>query len=589
MTKTLLETLTHQFENAFEKAGFDRDLGTVVVSNRRDIGQFQCNGAMPGAKRHGKAPRDIAQAVLDNLENKDIFTKLELAGPGFINISLTDAFLAEFTSSLIEDPRQGLAVKENPTKVVVDYGGPNVAKEMHIGHLRTAIIGEAIKRLYRFVGDDVTGDVHLGDWGTQMGMLIEAVRKINPELPYFDESITEGYPTESPVTVADLGKLYPQASGLCKEDEVEAEKARKATAELQNGRPGYRALWQHFINVSVEALKRDYADLGVEFDLWNGEASAHPFVEPSLAKIAEKGLSREDDGALIADITPPEGKDECAPIMLRKADGAVLYGTTDVATIFERVEHMGTEKMVYVVDHRQGFHFYQVFDIAKRSGIAANAEFKHVGYGTVNGQDGKPFKTRSGGTMRLRDLIDMAQEAALKRMEESGIAQFENDAEKKDVANKVGMAAIKFADLMNNPTSSYIFDLEKFSQFEGKTGPYVLYSGVRIKSVLRKAEEKGLSAGDLVAPTTDAERELMLLLTKLPREMKAAYDQYAPNYLCEFVYELCGAYGRFYNDCHIMTEEDTAKQASWLRLCQMTLGQIELISSIIGLEIPERM
>lgn len=589
MTQTLLETLTTQFETAFEKAGFDRDLGQVVVSNRRDIGQFQCNGAMPGAKRHGKAPRDIAQAVLDNLEQKGIFTKLELAGPGFINITLTDDFLAKFTSSLINDPRQGLIKKENPTKVVVDYGGPNVAKEMHIGHLRTAIIGEAVKRLYRFAGDEVIGDVHLGDWGTQMGMLIEAVRKKDDSLPYFDENYTGDYPKESPVTVADLGKLYPEASSLCKEDETEAEKARQATAELQNGRRGYRALWQHFVNVSISALKRDYADIGVEFDLWNGEASAHPFIEPSLEKIQEAGLSYKDNGALIADITPPEGKEECAPIILRKADGAVLYGTTDVATIYERVEHMKTEKMIYVVDHRQSFHFYQVFDIAKRSGIAPNAEFKHVGYGTVNGEDGKPFKTRSGGTMRLRDLIDMAQKAALARMEESNIGMFDNEVEKKDIANKVGIAAIKFADLMNNPTSSYIFDLDKFSQFEGKTGPYILYTGVRIKSVLRKAKSESLKAGDLIAPTTDAERELMLLLTKLPREMKAAYDQYAPNYLCEFMYDLCGAYGKFYNDCHIMNETDIHKQASWIRLCEMTLTQIELISSIIGLDIPERM
>ena len=589
MTLTLLETLTNQFENAFEKAGFDRDLGQVVVSNRRELGQFQCNGAMPGAKRHGKAPRDIAQAVLDVLESKDVFASLELAGPGFINITLTDAYLAEMTAKLIGDPRQGLAIKENPTKVVVDYGGPNVAKEMHIGHLRTAVIGEAIKRLYRFAGDDVTGDVHLGDWGTQMGMLIEAVRKQDPSLPYFDENITEGYPTESPVTVSDLGKLYPEASGLCKEDETEAEKARLATAELQDGRPGYRALWQHFVNVSVEALKRDYKDIGVEFDLWNGEASSHEFIEPSLDVVAKAGLSYEDKGALIADITPPEGKEECAPIILRKADGAVLYGTTDLATIYERVEHMNTEKMIYVVDGRQSFHFYQVFDIANRSGIAKDTEFKHVGFGTVNGKDGKPFKTRSGGTMRLRDLIDMASDAALKRMEESGVGMFDDEAEKKDVANKVGMAAIKFADLVNNPLSNYIFDLDKFCQFEGKTGPYVLYTGVRIKSVLRKAKENGLVAGSLASPTTDAERALMLLLTKLPREMKAAYDQYAPNYLCEFAYDLCGAYGRFYNDCHIMTETDKEKQASWLRLCEMTLAQIELISSIIGLEIPERM
>ena len=588
MTHTLLELLTLQFENAFEKAGFDRDLGAVVVSNRPDIGQFQCNGAMPGAKRHGKSPRDIAQAVLDVLENKNRFEKLELAGPGFINITLTDAFLTEITSKLIDDPRQGLPKKENPVKTVVDYGGPNVAKEMHIGHLRTAIIGEAIKRLYRFVGDDVIGDVHLGDWGTQMGMLIEAVRKTNPTLPYFDENFAGEYPKESPVTVADLGKLYPEASGLCKTDETEAEKARLATAELQNGRAGYRALWQHFVSVSVAALKRDYADIGVEFDLWNGEASAHAFIEPSLKKIDNAGLSYISDGALIADITPPAGKEECAPILLRKADGAVLYGTTDVATIYERVEHMGTEKMIYVVDHRQSFHFYQVFDISKRSGIAPNVDFKHVGYGTVNGDDGKPFKTRSGGTMRLRDLIDMADAAALKRMDESNIGQFE-DGEKQEIAHKVGMAAIKFADLVNNPTSNYIFDIEKFSQFEGKTGPYILYSGVRIKSVLRKAAEQGLKAGDLTAPTTEAERALMLLMTKLPREMKAAYDQYSPNYLCEFMYDLCGAYGRFYNDCHIMTEADTAKQASWLRLCEMTLAQIELISSIVGLEIPERM
>ena len=585
---SLTNTLSALFEQAFTAAGFDADLGTVTVSNRPELSQFQCNGALPGAKRYKANPMHIAQQAVEKLETNGVFEKIEITPPGFINLTLTDRFLADFTSNLIDDPRQGLPAKETPKKIVVDYGGANVAKEMHAGHIRTAIVGECIKRLCKFAGDTVTGDVHLGDWGTQMGMLIEAVRKQQPNLPYFDDHFTGDYPTESPVTVAELGVLYPEASILCKSNDQEAQKARLATAALQEGKPGYRALWQHFVDVSIAALKRDYADLDVEFDLWNGESHAEPFVSDVVKKLEDSGIAYRDQGALICDVTPPKGKDDYAPLILKKADGASLYSTSDLATIFFRIKD-GFDTMLYVVDDRQSQHFYQVFDVAKRGGIVTeDTALEHLAFGTINGTDGKPFKTRDGGKLRLRDLIDMADKAAFERLDEANVGQFD-DAEKQEIAHAIGMAAVKFADMINHRTSAYIFDLEKFSRFEGKTGPAILYAAVRISSMLEKAHAQNIASGQLIAPESDAERQLMLMLNSCAREIHAAYTHRAPNYLCEFAYNLTSAFSRFYNDCHILDQTDTAKQASWLRLAEMTRAQLELVCSLIGLTIPKRM
>lgn len=587
--QSLLATLTSIFEETFEAQGLDRSFGEVTVSQRPDLGQFQCNGALPAAKQAKQNPRAIAQAIVDALKEKPIFSDLSLAGPGFINISLTDEYLEEWINRIASDDRLGCARTLDPRNVVLDFGGPNVAKSMHVGHLRSSIIGDSLQRLFRFVGDNVTSDIHMGDWGTQMGMLITELRIHQPDLPYFDPDYTSPYPDESPVTIEDLEALYPQASSRCKGDPEAMEAARIATMELQGGRPGYVALWKHFVKSSVTALERDYASLGIRFDLWLGESDANPRIPAMIERLTSKGLVETSQGAQVIHLPPGPGEKEVPPLILVKSDGGVMYGTTDLATIEQRVDELGADLIVYVVDARQALHFDQLFRAARITGIApTGVELEHAPFGTMNGKDGKPFKTRAGGVMKLQDLIQMAREQAELRMQETDVAQDYTPEERSEIARKVGIAAVKYADLMNHRTSDYIFDLEKFTRFEGRTGAYLLYAAVRIKSILRKAAERGFTPGRILPPT-ERERELVLTLAGLPEAVAVTYEKRAPNYLCEYIYTLAQAFSRFFQNCHILSEENEALRASWLALATLCLRQFEFVLGLLGIEIPERM
>lgn len=588
----MLVSIEHQlsqlFAGAFESLELPRDLGDVQRSNRPDLGHYQCNGAMAAAKLGAGNPFITAEKVVTALSENTLIEKVDVVRPGFINIFVNAEALAKTLETFGSDQTFGCHEDKSDCKVMIDFGGPNVAKSMHVGHLRTAIIGDSLQRIFRFKGYNVVSDAHLGDWGTQMGMLIEGLKKRQPELVYFDADFTGPYPEESPVTIQDLEEIYPQESGLCKSDEAAAEKARQATLELQNGRAGYRALWQHFVNVSVATLKRDYGELGVSFDLWKGESDADPFIPKVIQELEDKGLAVRDQGALIVPFKDEQGEAVMPPLILRKSDGAVMYGTTDLATLYERVYNDHANLVLYVVDGRQQQHFKQVFAAADLMGMNANTAYEHTYFGTVNGKDGKPFKTRSGGVMKLHDLIQMAKEEARKKLAESNFGTEFDEGEKEEIAHKVAVSTLKFADLRNFRIKDYIFDLEKFSEFEGKTGPYLLMQVARIKSILRKAEEAGAKPGDLL-PTTDNELDLTFGLLDFPSALDKTVDKRAPHYLCEHLYNLAQQFSSFYQKQHIMNEPDKARQASLLRLSQICLAQLEMGLGLLGIETLERM
>jgi arginyl-tRNA synthetase len=572
----------------FVELGLPAEFGRVAVSARPELGHFQCNGAMAAAKRAGRNPREVAQAVVERLQAEPSLRDVSLAGPGFINLSLTDAALAERLAAVVDDARLGVPVKDQPATVVMDYGGPNVAKAMHVGHLRAALIGESLKRLFRFVGDTVYGDVHLGDWGLPMGQLLAFLADQHPDWPYFTQA-SGPFAAESPVSIEDLERIYPLASTRCKEDPAFLEQARAATAALQAGHPSYRALWQHFFDVSVARLKEDFGALGVTFDLWQGEASVDGLIPGLVQRFKDAGLAVESDGALVVPVVEPSDKKEMPPLILLKADGAVLYATTDLATILDRFMQFRPDLVLYVVDQRQGLHFEQVFRAARKADLSPSTQFEHAGFGTVNGTDGKPFKTRAGGVMKLGDLIRMGTEAARARLDEAGLGRDLGEDELAETARQVGLAAIKFADLGNFRASNYVFDLDRFMRFEGRTGPYLQYGAVRIKSLLRKAGEQGLTPGAVIAPQVAEERDLVLLLLRLPDAVERAYSERAPNVLADFAFDLATLYSRFYSACHILTEPDSARQVALLALSATTLRQLQLVLDLLGIEIPERM
>jgi len=587
---SIRQTLTSIFADAFEKLGADRKFGAVVPAQKREFGQFQCNGAMGAAKKIGAKPRDVAQQVMDALADRDEFAKLDIAGPGFINITLSDAWLATFTQNVSDDSRLGVPEAETKYNVIVDYGGPNVAKPMHVGHLRSSIIGDSIVRLMKFMGHDVKGDIHLGDWGTQMGMLIYELSNEKPDLPYFYDSKTDGYPEESPVSIEDLQEMYPRISARCKDNDGDKFASQQATVELQQGRPGYRALWQHFVDVSIAEMKADFHQLGIDFDYWYGESFYHDRITSMVERMKEKGVAVEDDGAWVIHVAKDEDKAPMPPVLLIKSDGGTNYHTTDLATIEHRTSELDATMLLYVVDKRQSLHFEQLFRAVRLAGLATDEmPTEHLAFGTMNGKDGRPFKTRAGGVMRLKDLMAMMKEEALKRMLEAGVAQDYPEEERIDIADKVGMAALKYADLMNVRTADYVFDVERFTRFEGRTGAYLLYSAVRIKSIVRKASDKGFEPGTVIAPTVDAERDLMTTVGSLTDAIDIAVRERMPHHLCAFAYELGQAFSRFYNDCHILKEEDEARRASWLGLSQLVLRELELVLGILGISIPERM
>lgn len=573
---------------AFAEEGLSAEFGLVKPSDRPDLCQFQCNGALAAVKKGGGNPRILAQKIVEKLKGYAIFAKLEIAGPGFINMDLTDTALDARAASMTKDAKLGAPETGAGKTMVIDYGGPNVAKPMHVGHLRSAIIGDCLKRVFRANGWKVVGDVHLGDWGLQMGQLISEVglRGIAPI--YFDEAFTGPYPDESPVSMDDLEELYPAASAACKADPERLELARKATAELQSGRAGYVALWKHFFAVSEKGLKREYQSLGVEFDLWNGEASVDPLIPPMIADLKARGLAEESEGALVVQVAEPADKKEMPPLILLKSDGAVLYGTTDLATIVDRVKSLDPNLILYVVDQRQHGHFEQVFRAAKKASLAGKADLEHAGFGTMNGPDGKPFKTRAGGVMKLFDLIAMTTDEAKKRLTEAGIGSDYPAEEQEDIARKVGVAALKFADLSNFRLTDYIFDLERFTKFEGKTGPYLQYAAVRIRSILRRAAEEGL-IGTAPVIRSPEERALILQILALADAMEAAEDKRAPNILCEYVFTLAQAFSRFYAEHHVMSEHDEEKRLSRLGLCALTLDVLTKVLDLLGIEVPNRM
>ncbi len=586
---SLTQQLTHLFQQAFATIGAEPTLGEVIPSSRPDLGQFQVNGALAAAKPLKRNPREVAQAILDALPQKEIFAELSLAGPGFINIRLTDAFLQQHTRAIHADERLGLELVSRPRNVLVDYGGYNVAKVLHVGHLRPTIIGETIRRTFVHAGDNVIGDVHLGDWGLQMGQLIEEIRLRQPDLPYFDPNNSGPYPAESPVTMDDLLVLYPQASARAKENAEFAAAARQATYDLQHNHPGYKALWQHFVDVSITDIKRHVALLEVEYDFWMGESHAEPYLNEMIERLKRDGFAYESQGALVMDVSEPDDKKEIPPLILVKRDGAVLYGTTDLATIDMRVQEFQSQFIVYVVDIRQAMHFKQVFRAAHKSGIAAGVELEHAGFGTINGADGRPFKSRSGDAVTLGEILQMCLDKAAERVAEIDTTGEYSPEERASIARYVGMATIKYADLMNHRSSDYVLDVDRFSAFEGKTGPYLLYSTVRAKSILRKAGEAALTPGPIVAPTVDVERDLLLKLGEWPDLFWQTYNERAPNHLCEYAYQIATAFNRFYRECHILREPDAVRQAGWLGLTDLTRRMLEQVLDLLNISIPERM
>lgn len=589
MTASLLNQLSHLVGTIFAEMDLEPELGRVVISQRRELGQFQCNGALAAAKKAKKNPREIAETVVQALEKKGHFSELSLAGPGFINMSLNDQYLTEHFAALAADEQFGAREGHQAEKVIVDFGGPNVAKAMHVGHLRATIIGESLRRLREFLGDSVVSDVHFGDWGLPMGLLLKEIELVKPDLPYFERDHEGPFPSESPVTVDELQELYPAASTRSKEDAAFLESAREATFELQQGRAGYRALWQHMLDVSVAETKIDFDLLGAHFTEWNGEADTNDLIPPMLERLKDENYSELSDGATVVRVEEENDKKEMPPLILQKSDGAVMYGTTDLATIEMREADHKPDSILYVVDARQSLHFEQVFRAARKcNSTRAEVHLEHIGFGTVNGKDGKPLKTRDGGVVRLRNLIEDAIEEARKVVNEAGLDEKFDAEELNDIATKVGIAAIKFADLSNQRMSNYVFDLERFTKFEGKTGPYQMYAAVRIKSMLRKADEQGLEPGPLQI-SANAERNLILALSQLPEAAHAAAEKNAPHILCDHVYTLTQEFNAFYHDCHVLGEEDEAVRASRLTLCAVTLKQIETVLHLLGIDVPERM
>ena len=587
--KKLMEQMAEELSAAFEKAGYDPSYGKVTVSNRPDLCEFQCNGAMAGAKAYKKAPFMIADDVVAYLKDSQVFSMAEVVKPGFINIRLKKAFVADYLNQMEEAEDLGIQKAENPEMIVVDYGGPNVAKPLHVGHLRSAIIGESVKRIARKMGHEVLGDIHLGDWGYQMGLIITELKERKPELPYFDESFEGEYPKEAPFTISELEEIYPTASGKAKEDDAYRENALHATYLLQNGHRGYRAIWNHIINVSVSDLKRNYANLNVSFDLWKGESDAQAYIPDMIDKLKKDGFAHEDQGALVIDVQEETDTKEIPPCMIQKSDGASLYGTTDLATLVQRVEDYHPDKVIYVVDKRQELHFTQVFRSAKKTGIVpAETEMKFLGFGTMNGKDGKPFKTREGGVMRLETLISETAEKMYKKISENHAIEEE---EARKTANMIGVAALKYGDLSNQASKDYVFDVDRFISFEGNTGPYILYTIVRIKSILHKYQAQGNSLDGLKVQEAhaDCEKALMLEAAKYNDVIANAFQDLAPHKICAYIYDLANAFNRFFFETKILAEEDEQKQKSYIALLTLTRDILTTCIDLLGFEAPERM
>ena len=585
----MLDLLSAEVAKAFAEAGYDEKYARVSLSNRPDLCEYQCNGAMAAAKEYHKAPIMIANAVVEAMQGSEVFGEVQAVNPGFINMKVNNEYLSQYLNGMEKDERMGCEKAENPKTIMIDYGGPNVAKPLHVGHLRSAISGESVKRIARFAGHKVIGDVHLGDWGLQMGLIITELRERKPELVYFDEAYEGEYPAEAPFTISELEEIYPTASGKSKQDEAYKEAAMQATYELQHGRRGYQALLKHILNVSVTDLKRNYANLKVDFDLWKGESDAQPYIPDMVQKMKDGGYAYVSDNALVVDVKEDTDTKEVPPCMLLKSDGASLYTTTDLATIVERMKLYNPDEIIYVVDKRQEMHFIQVFRCARKCGLVTDkTELKFLGFGTMNGKDGKPFKTRDGGVMRLEYLLKDINEEMLKKIQESRPME-EKEAE--ETAKIVGLSAVKYGDLSNQASKDYIFDVERFTSSEGNTGPYILYTIVRIKSILRKYEESGKKAGEgkIGAGRSDSEKALQLELSKFNSVMETAFEECAPHKICAYIYDLANAFNKFYHETKILATDDMEAQSSWISLLLLTRRVLETCIDVLGFEAPEKM
>lgn len=587
--KKLLELITEEFEKAFEQNEYDKKLGKVVVSNRPDLCQYQCNGAMAGAKLYHKAPIMIANQVVESLQENEMFESVEAVMPGFINIKLNSEFVAKYLNDMKEADKYGCENKA-PETIVIDYGGANVAKPLHVGHLRSAVIGESVKRIERFMGNKVISDVHLGDWGLQMGLIITELECRKPDLVYFDESYTGEYPEEVPFTISELEEIYPCASAKSKVDEEFKEKAHQATLKLQSGYAPYTAIWKHIMKVSVEDLKKNYGNLNVDFDLWKGESDAQPYIPGLIQDLIDKKLAYESQGALVVDISKEDDTKELPPCIVRKSDGAALYATSDLATIIQREQDYKPNHYIYVADKRQELHFTQVFRVSKKANIVdENTKMEFLGFGTMNGKDGKPFKTRDGGVMRLENLIAQINKAVYDKIMENRTV---SEEEANNTAKIVGLAALKYGDLSNQASKDYIFDIDRFASFEGNTGPYILYTIVRIKSILEKYKaESGNEDVNLPVISTDngSQMQLMLEVAKFNEIIENAAEELAPHKICSYVYDLSNAFNRFYHETKILAEEDQTKKAGYIALINLTINVLEQCIDLLGFSAPDRM
>ena len=564
--KKIIDLIGEELANGFVQAGYDASYGKVTISNRPDLCEYQCNGALAGAKAYKKAPFMIAEDVVEKIKDRPCFEEVSVVKPGFINLKLQKTYIANYLNQMKEDQDLGLEKVEDPRMILVDYGGPNVAKPLHVGHLRSAIIGESVKRIARKMGHKVLGDIHLGDWGYQMGLIITELMERKPELPYFQEEYEGEYPKEAPFTIGELEEIYPTASQKAKENEAYREKALHATYLLQNGHRGYTALWNHIIQVSVSDLKKNYANLHVEFDLWKGESDAQAYIPDMVERLKTEGYAHIDDGALVVDVEEETDTKDVPPCIIQKSDGASLYSTTDLATLVQREEDYHPDQVIYLADKRQELHFVQVFRTAKKTGIVPEeTDLKFLGFGTMNGKDGKPFKTREGGVMRLENLIAEIEGEMLKKIMDNRTVEEE---EARKTAKLVGLAAIKYGDLSNQASKDYVFDVDRFTSFEGNTGPYVLYTIVRIKSILNKYQADGGNLEGLcVMPAdSDSEKALQLETSKYNDVMAAAYEELAPHKICAYIYDLANAFNRFYHEVKILAEEDAKKKQSYIAL-----------------------
>lgn len=587
--KKILDLISEEMQQAFAAAGYDAELGRVTVSNRPDLCEYQCNGAMAGAKKYHKAPIMIANDVAEKLSDSKVFAEVQAVAPGFLNLKIKNSFFTDYLKEMEKEDKFGLDKPEKPMKIVVDYGGANIAKPLHVGHIRSAVIGESVKRILRYCGHEVIGDVHLGDWGLQMGLVITELKERKPDLVYFDDSFTGEYPTEAPFTISELEELYPTASKKSKEDPEYKAKAMDVTFKMQSGVRGYRAIWKHILNVSVADLKKNYGSLNVDFDLWKGESDVHDIIPGMVEYMKKEGYAHESEGALVVDVKEDTDTKEIPPCMILKSDGASLYNTTDLATIMDRMENIHPDEIIYLTDKRQELYFVQVFRCARKTGLVKpETILKWIGFGTMNGKDGKPFKTRDGGVMRLEVLIRETTEEMYRKITENHEL---SEEEAKNTAKLIALAALKYGDLSNQASKDYVFDLDRFTSFEGDTGPYILYTIVRIKSILNKYKEQGGSpdTAELMDAVSASEKDLMMQLAGFKSTMESAGAELAPHKICAYIYDLANAFNRFYHETRILAEEDEKRKEGLIALLVLTKEIMETCIDVLGFSAPDRM